>query len=1636
MRRLYSFWMLFALASGFFASAQTTPFKKAAQMKTQKVYWINDGESSQVNDQYMNYYFYDKNGNMLSDAKHSLPSGNLYDKHTYTYNEDGKMLVDTWSYSSGPRTIIENEYNEKGLLVKTNTYSMFSGKKLSGYDEFTYDDNDLLEEKTQYNADGSVFMRTVYSYNNGKLSETNSYKANDSGNLDLIERMNYSYDNLGQLEKDSTTEFYLDGAGVQMHNPKGWNIYGYENGRLVEDSTYAKDFLSGKVEPNMRHFYQYDADGNLIKTTEVGYNSDKKGFVNDYQYFTYTLGTYSAARMATKVGVTASDKLATVNITFQAPTDKAGLEGYKVIVDGAVSDKLFPADQTTIELGGQQNGAHSYGVVGIYDGIPSTVSDMATFEVKVNLPAPTGLTAPTYRYDSTWRRWYIQMKWDAVDPGELTLKNYKILMNGQNGGSYPTNSAEVNFEGLAVVTFQLFAVYAEGESDPVEITLDLSDPKNEITENWQNASKVVMDLATFSNVVTRYIYNNNGSKERLAAEVEYDAEGVAVGKTELVYDYGQVIERIHYSFNKDTWTWTKDRSTTYNENEDVSNIGTIETETLGNDGKFIVSEKDEYIYNGTTYALDKIEHSELVDGKLAVTSVIKLSTEGENGEIQVRTFYSPDETSITGKEESVYDGKNITKKTVYTYNGKDYAVESTVVYGYDTNSGLLAMEDYSEMKDGKLTAVTSAFYSSSSAYAPTHMATDLVARVNGANVNLGWKAPARTEDLSGYMVLVNDVKYGKQLDGHEHGEVVDKNGTSIVITGIPNPADCEYKVIPVYSTGEATCSAAAEIREGAKYANLKELMDEAPEGDVVVTGEVLVTGKMGMTYFIEDASAAVQLTPADELSDFPYQVGDKIKNLAGVMDMGAMYPTFLFDAAEKVSSDNKVEPEVKTMAEVIANPEAYSARFVKFEKIKFEGVSMKDEVLPYMSQMKQDDAKMTLMVGQLQIPVPNRPVNVSGFVVGSGESLMMIFTDEKDMELYTVKYADIKSMREATKFADLFELTGEAVVTGVISSGANPVCYVEDGTGALSFELDEMSDVSFKKGDKITKLVGYMSEYDGIHTFSFYSAEKVSEGNPVYPKVVTFDELLNNGGNYESQFIKLEKVTLEENEAGYYCNVKQDGKEMKMFKGYMQVDFPDYLVNVSGFVDYMDEEWMLFLPGVEYIEEAPVSYATLREMLDAGVSADHKAYEVNGEVLVTGIVPGMVQTFYFVEDATAAVQVSVGEMGTFPYQVGDKIKNMKGYLDEWQGAHMFEIESAEKVSEKNAVVPTVMTVAAVKENVAANESKFVKFENVTINAVTDGEYPFEIVQGDAKISMMVGMTEIETMPEGPVNVAGFVSVNGDNATLMLAGDSYIEETTRTFATLKEMIDAGMDEGKTDIITGEVLVTGVVSLGAEYGSAYFVEDATAAIRCSLDEGVNNFPFQKGDKIQNLTGALDEYEGAHSFWFRSAEKVSSGNTVSPIQTTIADLNANLEANESRFVELTDVSFDTTEPILPYLVKMQQGNASMNLMIAGEEITTPKDAADVTLTGFLSLEGDPYIIMTSFVDGISVMEVSGMYYENGKVIANGASLMEVYDVAGRRLAHTTNGEVAVNGISGTIMVKAIYSNGEVKVMKLAIK
>jgi len=125
-----------------------------------------------------------------------------------------------------------------------------------------------------------------------------------------------------------------------------------------------------------------------------------------------------------------------------------------------------------------------------------------------------------------------------------------------------------------------------------------------------------------------------------------------------------------------------------------------------------------------------------------------------------------------------------------------------------------------------------------------------------------------------------------------------------------------------------------------------------------------------------------------------------------------------------------------------------------------------------------------------------------------------------------LEVADLAALRAATDFDRVYKVTGEVVITAIVTYKNQK--YMQDASAGIHvFDEDGVITTTYNEGDGITGLTGTLEDYYGMLELFPYEdpGAASSTGNTVDPQVLSISEFNTNFEDYEAELVKIEGVS-------------------------------------------------------------------------------------------------------------------------------------------------------------------------------------------------------------------------------------------------------------------------------------------------------------------------------------------------------------------------------------------------------------------------------------------------------------------------------------------------------------------------------
>ncbi|MBP3684381.1 MAG: hypothetical protein J6J12_05395 [Oscillospiraceae bacterium] len=219
------------------------------------------------------------------------------------------QILERYHNGETQTTRTEYIYDENGWLIETQT---FDGEEWWYTTRFIRDEKGNSQGSETSYADGTQMkevaltldkqgrMLTSESYLNGKLEKTTEYGYNDDGQI--TKRYTTTIDTLGGEDRVSCIDSTFDQQGNLVRedvrwepgNETGYNLYLYENGKLIREESYSGEKLDvykeytfddtglvqtaltkkGETFIQSKHVTTFDEYGNPLEVLAFAYGSE------------------------------------------------------------------------------------------------------------------------------------------------------------------------------------------------------------------------------------------------------------------------------------------------------------------------------------------------------------------------------------------------------------------------------------------------------------------------------------------------------------------------------------------------------------------------------------------------------------------------------------------------------------------------------------------------------------------------------------------------------------------------------------------------------------------------------------------------------------------------------------------------------------------------------------------------------------------------------------------------------------------------------------------------------------------------------------------------------------------------------------------------------------------------------------------------------------------------------------------------------------------------------------------------------------------------------------------------------------------------------------------------------------------
>ncbi len=681
------------------------------------------------------------------------------------------------------------------------------------------------------------------------------------------------------------------------------------------------------------------------------------------------------------------------------------------------------------------------------------------------------------------------------------------------------------------------------------------------------------------------------------------------------------------------------------------------------------------------------------------------------------------------------------------------------------------------------------------------------------------------------------------------------------------------------------------------------------ESMVTVRGIITTDGQFGGSVrYIQDATAGIAIFNGD--LGAAVSSGDEVSVSGTLTEFNNLLQIGSDVTFDIISTGNDL-PEPKTLSASEGYSEDYEGQLVRFESVGFsETGAFPSNSTNYEVTIGEEMGVYALRVdGRTDIggaEIPTEPIAAVGIMGQFNDTYQLLPRSLVDLGLEPVQ-SDLITIKEARSKALETIVTVKGIITTDGQFGGS-VRYIQDETGGIAIFSGDLGAAA-NSGDEV-EVTGGLSEFNNLLQIgSGVTFEILSTGNDLpTPKTLSASEGYSE--DYEGQLVRFEAVSFSEmgafptNSTNYEVTI---GEEMGVYA--LRVDgrtdiggaeIPTEPIAAVGIMGQFNDTYQLLPRSLEDLDLDPVQ-SDLITIKEARSKALETIVTVKGIITTDGQFGGSVR---YIQDETGGIAIFSGDLGAAANS-GDEVE-VTGGLSEFNNLLQIGSDVTFEILSIGNDLPEPKTLSASEGYSEDYEGQLVRFEAVSFSEM--GAFPTNSTNYEVTIGEEMGVYALRV--DGRTDIGG-----AEIPTEPIAAVGIMGQFNDTYQLLpRSLVDLGLDNTGSDVITiaeartkeaGEmVTVEGIVTSGAEFGGARYMQDETAGIGLfnpDLAEVV-----QVGDIVQ-LTGPMSEFNGllqisGDGFTF---EIMSSGNEL-PEPKTLTAVEGYSTDYESQLVRFEAVSF----------------------------------------------------------------------------------------------------------------------------------
>ncbi len=716
-----------------------------------------------------------------------------------------------------------------------------------------------------------------------------------------------------------------------------------------------------------------------------------------------------------------------------------------------------------------------------------------------------------------------------------------------------------------------------------------------------------------------------------------------------------------------------------------------------------------------------------------------------------------------------------------------------------------------------------------------------------------------SDPTTGSLVYSSDLTITEDTTVKAFATLVDYDDSAI--------ATAEYTITSITATEVADI---ASLRAGATDGTIYRL-----------TGQAILTYQRDSRNqkYIQDATAGILIDDNSGLITTTYNQYDGITNIEGTLNEynGILQFVPTADPGSATSTGNTVTPLVVSITDITSAIDTYESRLVKLESVNFSSAGTFAANTNYTLTDGTDNLTFRTSFSEADY-------------IGQA-----IFTSGLDVVAYVAEYNGSPQI-VARNLADFTELAGPSTVATPEIAPATGT-YYESQEVTITCATDGATIYYTIDGnDPTTGSSEYTTPFtvDATTTVKAMAVKTDWLDSSIAESVITIEEIIVPTGMIISEYIE----------------GSSNNKAVEIYNGTgADVDLTPYTVRLASnggdWGNTSDMQGTLASGDVYVIANASAD-ASILAIADETSNVTY----FNGDDAVGLFYNGILIDVFGTPtvDPGSTWEVAGDTGATANHTLVRKMTVTQGTTD-WTASAGTSPEDSQWIVYPSDTFSYLGSHTEPMEVVASpvispNGGNFENPIDVTLTCETAGASIYYTTNGDTP-------TDASTLYSAPFSLSADATIQ---AIAMKEGylNSPVVSADFTFSAVTEVatiadLRAGLTDGTIYRLTGEAILT----YQRTSRNQKYIQDATAGILIDDNSGVITTTYNLYDGITNLEGSLTEYNGTLQFVpsVNSDPATSTGNTVTPIVVTIADLNTNFNAYESQVVTVQGVTFVET-------------------------------------------------------------------------------------------------------------------------------